>query len=195
MEREYWHVVTAGILFGSLIFGASALSRMGLSLYEIAIFFSVFVAISLLPLLILRKEWRPKRKMIGYFALYGFIGFLLNFSDFGSVILGTPVALAILLIYTQPLWTAIFSRIFLKEQITRSKVIVIIMVLMGVFILVNPLTISGAYPPTGIVLALFGGVLLSIWVILGRYFGKLKYSPVTTLFGYTSFRFLFTLAS
>jgi len=125
-----------------------------------------------------RKELRPKRKMLRPFALLGFVGFLLNFSDFGSVILGAPVALAVLLIYTQPLWTAIFGRIFLKEPITRNNVVAIATVILGVIVLVNPFTIGSIGSSAGVILALLGGVFLSMWVILGRYLGKLGYNPL-----------------
>jgi drug/metabolite transporter (DMT)-like permease len=195
MEREYWYVSAAGVLSGLLVFGARVFSEMGLSLYEISIFFALFESIAVLPFILFRKEYGLKRGMLRQFVLFGFVGLLLNFSDFGAVILGAPVALAILLIYTQPLWTTIFGRAFLKEAITKNHIIAIAMVLLGVTVLVNPFTVGRIGSMAGVILAMFGGIFLSLWVILGRHSGRLKHSPFATQFGYSSFRLLFTLMS
>jgi drug/metabolite transporter (DMT)-like permease len=194
MEREYWYVFLTGVLSGTLVFGAKALSEIGLSMYQIAILVPLF-SFMLLPLVLLKKKYRIRRAMLKWFAISGFVGFLINFPDYGAVILGVPVATAVLLIYTQPLWTVIFGRVFLKESITKMKIISLILVILGTIVLIGPFAITSLAITPGTMLALAGGLILSAWVIVVRSFGKKGYNPVTMQFGYAMFCLAFLLIS
>lgn len=189
MQKEYIYVIITGILSGVIVFGGQVFSDMGLSLFQIVLFPSLFSLI-LLPF-VLKKERRPTKSMIKILAVFGFFGALGNLSQFGAIILGVPVAVTVLLLYTQPLWTVIFSKIFLHEEITNRKIISMIVVLLGLLIVVNPFSISSVGNITGLVVALFGGLMLSSWVIFGRISGKKNIHPVTTQFCATAFMILF----
>jgi drug/metabolite transporter (DMT)-like permease len=108
-------------------------------------------------------------------------------------LLGTPVAIVVLLLYTQPLWTTILSKLFLNEKITKYKIFAVFLVLMGVIVLLNPLSLSTTGTTFGVLLALVGGLLLSIWVILGKVAGTKHYHPITTEFGSDFFTVLFLI--
>jgi drug/metabolite transporter (DMT)-like permease len=190
MKSEYWFVILAALLSGTLIFGARVLANLGLSLYQIATIPSL-LSLLLLPCIFLIKNCKIEKGMLKFLAAYGFIGAVLALLEFGAVILGVPVAIVVLLVYTQPVWTLIFSRIFLKEQINRTKIIATILVLAGIVALVNPFTLKSLGSHIGIILALAGGVMLSMWVIFGRVCGTEKYHPVATQFGYSAFMILF----
>ena len=194
MEKEYLLVVTAGILSGLVVFGARVFAGMGLSFYQISIFPALFILI-LLPLVAFNKACRLDRSMLRFFIIFGFLSALTCFTEIGPIILGVPVAIVVLLLYTQPLWTVLLGRIFLKEDINKRKVLALVLVLVGVFVILNPAT--GAYPlnALGIVLALVGGILLSGWFLLGRVSGMKRYNPVTTQFGYYVFILFFLLIS
>lgn len=195
MGKEYLFVVITGIMFGSLVFGGQVFVNMGLSLYEISLFTMVF-GLLLLPFIILRKECRFRRDMVGFFLVFGIFGAVTRLSQFGSLVLGVPVAIVVLLLYTQPVWTVIFSKLFLKERLTRHKILAMVLVLTGMVILVNPFTVTDIGNPFGIVVALIGGVALSGFVIYGRRSGvkryffimtTKRYHFITTTFGYMVF--------
>jgi DME family drug/metabolite transporter len=194
MEREYLFVVIAGILSGLIVFGVQIFANLGLSLYQISVFHAIFMLI-LLPFVLFKKECRIKRGMLKFFLIFGFLSSLTNFTEFGPIILGVPVAVVILLLYTQPLWTTILGRILLKEEITRNKILAVLLVLAGITILVNPFTESFTLNIIGISLALMGGVLFSTWVIFGRVSGIKRYHPITTQFGRYVFMLIFLLMS
>lgn len=194
MEKEYLFVVSSAILSGLVVFSGSAFSEMGLSLYQISIFPTLFIFM-LLPFILFKKECRIKKEMLPLFALYGFFSMLSCFGEFGPVVLGVPVSVTVLLLYSQPLWTVLISRLYLKEDITKEKMISVLFVLLGVIVLINPFNTDYIGPFHGILLALFGGLLLSLWIIFGRIAGLRGIHPITTKFGYYFFMLIFLFAS
>jgi len=194
MEKEYGFVIISGILSGLIVFGERFLFGLGLSLYQIVILTALFTFL-LLPLLIWKKELRPKREMLPLFVAFGLIDAIAVLSETISVILGTPVAVAVLLLYTQPLWTIIISKTFMKEKIRRRKILAATLVLPGIILLANPFEITSAGNFYGIIAALVGGVALSGYVIFGRIAGKRKYHPIATKIYFTVFALLFFAAS
>ncbi|MEM2897316.1 MAG: DMT family transporter [Candidatus Bathyarchaeia archaeon] len=194
MEKEYCFVAIAGALLGTLVFGGQVLVNLGLSLYEISMFTLIF-GFLLLPLILFKKEWKFERSMVGFFLVFGFFGAITRLAQFGAVVLGVPVAIVVLLLYTQPLWTVIFSKLFLQESVTRHKIFAIVLVLAGVVSLLNPFSITKVGSFFGIIVALIGGLSLSGYVIYSRKSGIKKYHFITTTFGYTVFTLLFLIVS
>jgi drug/metabolite transporter (DMT)-like permease len=194
MEKEYSMIIIAGMLSGLVIFGSRILANMGLSLYQISVLHALFVVL-LLPIIIFKKECRIKKGYLKFFIIFGLFEALANFTEYGPILLGVPVAIVVLSLYTQPLWTVLLGRIILKEKITRNKIVALLLVLVGIVILVNPFDGASIGNVFGVFLALMGGVLLSVWFIMGRVSGIKKYNPVTTQFGYYVFMIIFLLIS
>lgn len=192
MEREYWYVTTAAILSGALVFGSRAFAEMGISLYQLSVFSLVFIVV-FLPLVVFKKEYRIRKGMLKLFAVLGFVAAMACFTEFGPVFLGVPVAIVVLLLYTQPLWTTVMGRVFLHEEITIWKLAAIVLVIGGVASIVNPFNASSLGSIFGVMLALAGGVLLSVWLILARVAGLRKYNPVTTKLGDSIFMIMYLL--
>lgn len=192
MEKEYWFAIIAGILLGTLVFGGQIFVSLGLSLYEISIFSLVF-GFLLLPIIVFKKDCRFRKSMIGFFLIFGFFGAITRLAQFGAVVLGIPVAIAVLLLYTQPLWTSVFSKIFLQESITKRKIVAMILVLTGTILLLNPFSVTKVGNFSGIIVALIGGISLAGYVIYSRKSGVKKYHPLTTTFGYITFTLLFLI--
>ncbi|MFH1294454.1 MAG: EamA family transporter [Candidatus Aenigmatarchaeota archaeon] len=193
MEKEYFFVISAGLLSGLILSGAGYFASLGFSLYQISIFplFSVF---TLLPVMIIKREHMIKREMLRFLVLFAFLNFFGHLFQFLPIILGVPVAVAVFLLYTQPVWSAIFGRIFFKENITRTKIAAILLVIAGAWFLTDPFSITGTRL-LGVIVALLGGIFLSAWVVFGRAAGIKKYSPIATKFGSTSLVLLLVLIS
>ncbi|MCD4740675.1 DMT family transporter [archaeon] len=193
MKPEYFFVILSGLFAGLIVFGGKIFADMGLSLYQLSVLPSLFVFL-LLPLLFLRKECQLKKEMLKTYFIFGLISAIIVLSQYIPIILGVPVAVVVLLLYTQPLWTIIFSNLFLKEKITKKKIVAVILVLAGVVMLVNPFQ-AGTLNPIGLFFALLAGLALSGWVLFGRICGKKGYHPVTTLVVCTFFILVFIALS
>lgn len=188
------YIMISAILFGTIIFGGQIFVEMGFSSYEITIF-RLIPGLILLPLIIFKKEYRITKEMIPTFLAFGFIGSINMITQYTSLSLGVPVAIAVFLLYTQPLWTTIFGKLFLKENLTKYKIVAVVLSLIGIGIMIDPFNIPDIGSLVGIGLAVIAGICLSAWVIYSRKAGLKKYNPVTTTVGYVIFILLFTILS
>ncbi|MCL4518068.1 MAG: DMT family transporter [Thaumarchaeota archaeon] len=166
-------IATAGILYGTVTVGASLLSRNGVPVLAVSFFFLSLSLIVLAPFAF-RKGFASRVKRSSRFLLaYGLIGAFLVLSQFVSLSMGVSPAITALLLYTQPLWTVVFGRLFFSEKIDLSKLGVIVLALSGALFVSNPFSESAQSNLQGTllvgeVIALLGGVFLSGWIILGK---------------------------
>jgi len=112
-----------------------------------------------------------------------------------ALVLGVPVATVALLIYSQPFWTMLLSKIFLKEPITKRNIIALIFVGTGLAVLINPTSLLEINSPFGIFLAMLAGVSYSGWVIYSRKSGLQKIPFITSTFSYIAFSLAFIILS
>ena len=182
IQKEYLLVMASGMISGLIVFGGQVLARMGFSLFQISIFPYLFSLILLTPLFFLVKRSKNLKALLPVLILYGVVEVGINFCQFAAPILGASIAITVLLLYVQPLWTTLSSWLFLKEKITRTNIIACALVLGGVFLIVNPLGIKDASSLVGIIVALLGGIFLSGWVSVGSYLSKNGMKPLDTMF-------------
>jgi drug/metabolite transporter (DMT)-like permease len=202
-NRGVLSIASSGILYGLVTVGGSLLSRAGFSVLDISFFF-IFFSILVLAPFALRKDRNIFSKMKfnwKFLLIYAFVNLVILLSQFGSLALGLGPPVVALLLYTQPMWTIIFSRFAFKEKITAVRLAIIALALIGVFFVTNPLSLL-AQNQSAItsehltsstlliaeILALIGGVFLSLWIILGRK-GRLNQikEPVSLTFAVRTF--------
>ncbi len=182
----YLAVAGGATLFSGLIVGSRALSQRGFSLYEISLMGGLVTALAFGGLLAMRADLRPRRRDWGLFLAYGAVGAVLQLSQFGSIVLGVPIALIGLLLYTQPIWTLVFGRILLAEPVTGRKLGALGLAAAGTLVLFQPGASSLDHSWVGMLSALIAGVMISLWLILARLSGLRGNAPITTAFAYTA---------
>jgi drug/metabolite transporter (DMT)-like permease len=164
MERPALLVASAAVLYGLILPSAQYFADMGLSVYEIALL-PILCNLVILGPLALREGL--SRRHLPTLALYGLIGAALQLSQFGSIVMGLPIAAAAMLLSTQPLWSLALGRLLLGEGITRGKLLACLMALAGVAVLLAP-SLAGGYRPAAALLGALSGLFLSLWVVWGR---------------------------
>ena len=124
--------------------------------------------------------------------LLGMVMAGVGFFENTAVALGTPVAVVVLLLYTQPVWTALFGRLFLHELINTHKQIALVMAVAGMILIskVWNITVTNYL---GILLALVSGVLLSAEFIMIKNLSLQSVHYLVSIFWVYLFRTLFTL--
>lgn len=192
MKRGHFLISLTGILSGLVTFGGKLFSDMGLSLFEVSLIPYLLSLLFLLPFM-LSGNFRLNRGAAGTLALYGLVVSVLTLAEFAGVILGVPVAVAALLIYTQPLWTVLLGKFFLHERISRQNAAACLLVLIGVVVLVNPLTETFDILSLGVLISILAGILLSLWIILGRVSGLQGIHPIATQFWSGAFAAVFLI--
>ncbi|MFA6064867.1 MAG: DMT family transporter [archaeon] len=188
--KGYFLVAFSGILFGCIIFGGKVFSNLGLSLIEISTLPYVFTLLFLFPFIIQKKYWANKKNWL-ILIIYGVIGGCATVSQFAGIVFGASVAVVVLLLYSQPLWTTIISFLFLKEKINKYQIVACCLVILGVIFLVNPSELFASKSFLGVVSALVGGIFLSLWVVGGSVTSKRKINPITIKYFETTFGLLF----
>ncbi len=124
---------------------------------------------------------RMTRSGIGFFILYGMELALFNAIWIFSVKLN-GAAVAVVLAYSSPAFTALLSHWLLKESLTWRKGLAVVLCLAGCVL------VSGAADPAawkgnlgGIVIGLVTGVFFAVYTLLGRTASKRGYNPWTTM--------------
>jgi drug/metabolite transporter (DMT)-like permease len=182
MNTSYLLVIVSGIISGFIVFGGQILARMGFSLFQISTLPYIFSLVLIAPVFFLIKRSKNLKEALPILLLYGFVEAGINLCQFAAPILGASIAITVLLLYVQPLWTTLSSWLFLKEKITKINIIACAMVLFGVVLIVNPFNIENVGSWAGIIVAFLGGIFLSGWVSVGSHLSKKGVKPIETMF-------------
>lgn len=193
IRKSYLLVTTAGILSGIIVFMGPIFRNLGLSVYEICSLIYVTTAIILLPFVILNPIHRFKKELIWHVIFYVLVSIIVIFAQYSAVIIGTPVAIVVLLLYTQPLWTTLASVFLLKEKVTKINIIACALVLIGLLLLINPFGSLKDLNLPGVFISLAGGLGLSGWIVMGSVLSKKGNSPINSLFSLMAGTFLFAI--
>jgi DME family drug/metabolite transporter len=171
-------IASAGLVYGTIAVGGSLLTKAGLSAFDISFFYLLISVLPLLPFALTSHLFARMVKSWKYLSLYSLTNTGLVLLQFESLKLGLPPGISALLLYTQPVWTVIFGRVFFSESVTRSRAGIIALALVGVILIADPTSFfrdmgSKTNNIPGELAALIGAVFLSLWIILGKK-GKLE---------------------
>jgi drug/metabolite transporter, DME family len=177
-------LIVSGTLFGTITVFDRWLSDRGFSVLEISLFPIVFSAVILLPFALRHRKEMLQPVSLRFYASVGLVLATLSAVEVAGIALGTHIAIAALLLYTEPVWTIIFGSLFLGERITTQKSACLLLAMTGVFLMLRPDDIALG-PPAGLILSFLSGILLSLFVTLSRGFERYGHPFVPTSFGAT----------
>lgn len=174
----YLYLALSGILDGGVIFGAKVLSNLGASLFELMIYPNLLsvLFIAYFARCDLHKLWRIPLKMKFLFAA---ALFFITLGQYTPIFLKIPVTLdRIADLFAAGLDYLIERFYFCRRQTLLNWFLVGCMIV-GLWFLINP---SGGteLSPWGVLLAVLGGVGLSLWLIVAQYFSRQNVSPSGT---------------
>ena len=138
-------------------------------------FWRIFLVVLLLtPLLIfpdVRKQFKNaiSKEQIKFFILAGFF-LSLHFFSWIQSLQYTTVAASVIVVNSSPLWVTFLSFVFFRETINRFQVIGLILSFIGVILIAllnTPLELFSTFQE-GVILALFGGVAVAFYFIIGK---------------------------
>ncbi len=160
------------------------------------VFFRSLIGSAMVFALILRKHAPVLGRERGTMTLRRITGFL-ALTLFFYTIAHLPLATAVMLNYTGPIFAAIFSVIFLKEQVSLRLLSMILIAFAGVYFLVNGSNLNSAQPLTpASFLPHFQWNLYYFLGLLSAIFAAIAYisiravrhseSPLTVIFYFTA---------
>lgn len=130
-------------------------------LFAFAIFFIYIIISGNLNIL------EPKDKKI-YLVIFGMLqaGTMLAF--FSSLMKGS-VSIAVLLLYTAPVYITLFSPWLLKEKSTNSGMIALFFSILGIILIVDPGKLDFQNYPAGISAGILSGILYAFQIMTSKY--------------------------
>jgi DME family drug/metabolite transporter len=133
---------------------------------------------------------RIRKRDFIYFAVYGLLGVTFCFLLFFYAIKFTTIATATILLYTYPAFVVILSTFFLKEELTKTKFLALLLTFLGCILVIQ------VYDPAelklnlrGIIYGLGAGLGAGLYSVFGKKAVE-RYNPwtvVTYAFGFGSF--------
>jgi drug/metabolite transporter (DMT)-like permease len=80
----------------------------------------------------------------------------------------TTVSIAVLLLYTTPIYVTLLSPLVLKENITQRSIIALLISITGVVLVVRPQTLQNGINLIGVALGLASGLLFACMILTSR---------------------------
>ncbi|MEM2899294.1 MAG: DMT family transporter [Thermoplasmata archaeon] len=192
MEREimaftksHLFVLISAISLSTILSFSKVLRGFGISSLE-----QMFLKVSLgclytLIILLLTGKFRiAKKEDLGIFTIFALSFSLFIFTALSTIALGTPIAVATALIYTQPVYTALIAHFSKEESIDLPKGAVMCLAIVGV-VLVTGLAegVSLSEENTlGIIVGVLAGIMYAVYLKTKRTVKKRGYQPSEMLF-------------
>lgn len=182
----YVYIFLGGVFWSTIGFIVSKISDYNFSSDEIAFFRMTvgFIIITIYGKLFVPTMFKITKKGILYAVGVGIISqWIFNISYLGSITM-IGASMAAVLLYTSPIFVAIFSRIFYKEKINKIKLISLVFCVIGAFLAVTGGVINfKGLNSVGIFLGLMAGITYAMLPILSK--NALKEMDNITMISYS----------
>ena len=156
-------IAVSAASFGTLaIFGRYAYAD-GMDTFTLLFLRFMISALLMGALLFIRRESIPRGKILWQLIGMGALGYVGQSFSYLTAIQFASAGLVALLLYLYPAFVAILSTIFLKEKLTRIKVIALSLATLGAALTANPE--GGKWQ--GIFLAVSAAAIYSVYIIVG----------------------------
>ena len=162
-------VLGAGSLWGVISIFVRNLNAMGLTAIQISLLRAMGgAAVMVLFLALTRRDLlKIKLRHIWYFVGTGIISLALFNLCYFTVIELSQASIAVVLLYTSPIFIMVISAIVFKEKITRNKLLALVMVFAGCVLVAGLLGGGYALTPTILLLGLGSGLFYGLYSIFG----------------------------
>lgn len=159
----------AGSLWGVISIFVRNLNAMGLTAIQISLLRAMGgAAVMVLFLALTRRDLlKIKLRHIWYFIGTGIISLALFNLCYFTVIELSQASIAVVLLYTSPIFIMVISAIVFKEKITRNKLLALAMVFVGCVLVAGLLGGGYALTPTILLLGLGSGLFYGLYSIFG----------------------------
>ena len=174
--------IFAGVLWGTISVFLKSLSSSGLSLIQITACRAIFSSFFLFVYFFVKDKnlLKIKLKDIWMFVGTGVVSLTFFSLCYFSTILESGASIAVILLYTSPIFILLLSAILFKEKITKIKLFALILTFVGC-IFVTGIGGENHLSAKGLFIGLCAGFGYALYSIFSR-FALEKYKPLTVTF-------------
>ena len=187
-KKAVFSVILAGVLWGVTSIFIRALSASGLDAMQISCIRMIAASLIFTTVILVKDPGLLKIKLkdIWVFVGTGIISVVLFNCCYFYTIIKSQASVAVVLLYTSPVFIMILSAILFKERITVKKIIALVLTFAGCVMVAG--LIGNGYKITPVILltGLGSGLFYALYTIFGR-FALQKYDTMTV----TAYTFIF----
>ncbi|MCQ2486138.1 MAG: DMT family transporter [Clostridia bacterium] len=187
-KKAVFSVILSGILWGIISLFINALSSAGFDSMQIACIRMITSAAMMTIFVAIRSPEKLKIKLkdIWMFIGTGIVSVVLFNTCYFYTMINSQASVAVVLLYTSPVFIMIMSAILFKEKITGKKIIALLLTFTGCVFVAG--IVGGGYRITPFILltGLGSGLFYALYTIFGRFALK-KYDTFTV----TAYTFIF----
>ncbi|MBQ6439065.1 MAG: EamA family transporter [Mogibacterium sp.] len=187
-------IILAGTCWGVISIFINYLSAAGLGEMQISFLRQLFAALVFCTVIFIsdRSRFRIPLKDLWLIMLVGLInGVVFNFLYFYTII-NSRASIAVVLLYTSPVFVIILARLFFKEKITGYKAIALVMTVVGCLFVTGVIGEGYTPPPVAILTGVLTGLSYALNNIMTSAAVK-KNDPQTVTMYTLLFSFLFLI--
>lgn len=183
MNRFAISTILAGILWGMISIFLKPLAASGLTSLQILTLRGILSALMLFIFLLFKDKSLLKisLKDIWMFIGTGVISLTFFSLCYFYTILQSGASIAVVLLYTSPIFVLLFSSILFKEKITGKKIFALILTFLGCIFVSGMIGGINALSSKGILIGVCSGLGYALYSIFSRYALK-KYDSLTVTF-------------
>lgn len=188
MKKAAASVILAGILWGCISIFIRRLSAAGFDSLEISFIRLVIAALCFTGYLAIRdrKKLRVRLRDCWMFIGTGIISVALFNTCYFYTMINSQASIAVVLLYTSPVFVMILSAILFHEKITLRKLAVVAITFFGCLCVTGALEGRIVLSPFVLLTGLASGLFYALYTIFGKY-ALAKYDTMTV----TGYTFLF----
>jgi len=178
--KGYGEIITAAVLWGTagiLVKMISGMTALSIIFYRVTLALIIFIVFFSLSGNLGRLKLKDKKFYLLLFSLLQITTMLTFFVS----IMEASVPVAVLLLYTAPVYVTIFSPLLLKERSTGKGWLALFLSIAGVILIVEPGNIEFSLKLTGIMAGLLSGISYAFQIMISKYISK-SYSGYTQAF-------------
>ncbi len=176
----YGEIISAGVLFSLAgIFGKmiSGMPVQSIILYRVSFAFIMLFVILLISGNIKKIQLKGKKTYLVLFGILQAATMLAYFESF----LNASVSIAVLLLYTAPVYVTVLSPLLLKERSTKNGVIALVLAITGILLIVDLRGLEFSQQSIGILAGIISGITYAFQIMTSKYISK-TYSGYTQAF-------------
>ncbi|UMZ73651.1 DMT family transporter [Natranaerofaba carboxydovora] len=181
-KAGYLLIILGGIFWGSTGILGNPLFESDLPTLKIV---SMKTSLAALIMLFVSLLWQPNLlkiniKHIPFFILSGLLAQFIFGLGYYNAIRYSGATVAVILLYTAPIYVLFYSLFFFKEELTKGKIMGLILTLVGCFLAVGGFNINSYdnFSLLGVLYGLLAAITYASYTIMGK-IGMENYSPFT----------------
>ena len=188
-------VILGGVFWGVVSIFVNKLNSYNLEALDIAVLRMFFAAVIFSAFVLIKdkKLFIIKKKDLKFFLLNGLCSGLLFNGLYFYTIIKSEASIAVMLLYTSPIFVFILTRVSFKARITKTKYLCMVVTIIGCVFVSGAL---GGFKENASTLSIITGILTGAvygtYTVITRYLAT-KYNPIcVTVYGFI-FGLLFML--